>query len=251
MRFINELISRNRTLFWYGTLNFAAAAICLVLSQTTNVCVNNVNAFIKPLKFYLSIATFCWTIGYIMHHLHLPARLKVYNVMAIIVFTYESFVITWQAANGRLSHFNVSSPLYLVLFNLMGVAIVLLTLWTGYIGYLFFRKRDWALPISYIWGIRLGILCFVFFALEGGVMGPILRHTIGGQDGGKGLPFLNWSLEHGDLRVAHFLGMHSLQIFPIVGYYLAKSKQSIIAFCCIYVLIVIAVLVRALMGLPL
>jgi hypothetical protein len=251
MHFIKELKTRNPTLFWYGILNFIAAIICIFFWQTTEIAVNGINAFIKPFKFYISIGIFCWTMGWIMYYLQMPSKVTAYNVMAVIVLTFESYVITWQAANGRLSHFNTSTALYGLLFTLMGIAIVMLTLWTAYIGYLFFRKKEWKLPMSYIWGIRLGILFFVLFALEGGIMASALRHTVGGDDGGRGLPVVNWSREHGDLRIAHFLGMHTLQLFPLFGYYIAKSSKSIIAFALIYVSLVSAVLVQALMGLPL
>ena len=251
MNFINELRRRNPVFFWYGALNFAGAAVCIFLIQTTEIRVNNINAFIKPLKFYLSIAIFCWTMGWLLHYLQRPSKVRAYNIMAVIVFTFEIFVITWQAANGRLSHFNNDTVLYAWLFRLMGMAIVFLTFWTGYIGILFFKKKDWTLPMPLVWGIRLGILCFVFFALEGGVMAALLRHTVGGDDGGKGLPLINWNKEHGDLRIAHFLGMHSLQIFPLFGYYIATSSKTTITFAAFYVGLVVAVLVQALMGLPL
>lgn len=251
MHFINELKRRNPVLFWYGILNFIAAIICVILWQTTQVSVNGINAFIKPFKFCISIGIFSWTMGWIMYHLQMPSKVAAYNIMAIIVFTYEIYVITWQAANGRLSHFNTTNALYAMLFSLMGIAIVTLTLWTGYIGYLFFRKKEWNVSMPYIWGIRLGILFFVLFALEGGIMASALRHTVGAEDGGKGLPVVNWSREHGDLRVAHFLGMHTLQLFPLFGHYIATSSKSIITFALIYVGLVSAVLVQALMGLPL
>jgi len=251
MYFINELKKRNPGMFWYGLLNFIAAVICVVLWQTTSISVNGINAFIKPLKFFISIGIFCWTIGWIMYYLQMPSKVIAFNIMAIIVFTFESFVITWQASNGRLSHFNTTNSFYGLLFTLMGIAIVILTLWTAYIGYLFFRKKEWTIPKPYLWGIRLGILFFVLFAFEGGIMASILRHTVGGDDGGKGLPLVNWSREHGDLRIAHFLGMHTLQLFPLFGYYIAGSSRSIIVFALIYITLVVAVLVQALMGLPL
>ena len=250
MYFFNELKRRNPVLFWYSLLNFIAAVICIVLWQTTQVSVNGINAFIKPFKFFLSIGIFCVTMGWIMFYLERPSKVKAYNLMAIIVFTYESFVITWQAANGRLSHFNSTSFFYLALFQLMGVAIVVLTLWTGYIGILFFRKKEWKIPMRYVWGLRLGIVFFVLFALEGGIMGAMLRHTIGGEDGGKGLPLVNWNRAHGDLRIAHFLGMHTLQLFPLFGYFVASTNKSVAVFALIYVLIVFAILIQALMGLP-
>ncbi|RYF95974.1 MAG: hypothetical protein EOO00_03870 [Chitinophagaceae bacterium] len=251
MHFIKELHRRNPVMAWYSLLNFIAAIVCVVLISNTSATVNGINAYIKPCKFFISIAIFCVTMGWIMHYLDRPSKVRAYNRMAVIVFFYESFVITWQAANGRLSHFNSSSFFYLALYQVMGIAIVLLTLWTGYIGLLFIRKKNWNLPMSYVWGIRLGIAFFVLFALEGGIMGALFRHTIGGDDGGHGLPLVNWNRAHGDLRVAHFLGMHTLQLFPLFGYYVTSSVKPVILFAIIYVLIVVSVLVQALMGLPL
>ncbi|MEO5999105.1 MAG: hypothetical protein ABIN89_20185 [Chitinophagaceae bacterium] len=251
MYFIHELKRRNPVLFWYGGLNFIAAIICIVLLQTTRVEVNGINAFFKPLKFYLSIAIFVWTMGWILYYLEMPSKVKSFNIMTVLVLTYEIFVITWQAANGRLSHFNENTPLYGILFMLMGVAISLLTIWTGYLCYLFFKKKNWTLPMSYVWGIRLGILLFVVFAFEGGVMAAINKHTIGAADGGKGLLFVNWSRQNGDLRIAHFLGMHTLQLFPLFGYYITRSSHTMKAFAIIYLMIVVAILTQALMGSPL
>jgi hypothetical protein len=105
--------------------------------------------------------------------------------------------------------------------------------------------------MSYVWGIRLGILLFVFFALEGGVMASTLKHTVGGNDNGNGLPLVNWNRMHGDLRIAHFFGMHSLQLLPLAGYYLAKTSKSIVIFSIVYAAIVIGLLIQALMGIPL
>ncbi|RYY23881.1 MAG: hypothetical protein EOO04_13725 [Chitinophagaceae bacterium] len=251
MYFIKELKRRNPVLFWFSLLNLIAAIACVILTQTTQVTVNGINAFIKPFKFFFSIAIFCATMGWIMYYLQRPGKVKAFNIMAVIVFSYESFVITWQAANGRLSHFNNTSFFYLALFQLMGIAIVVLTLWTGYIGYLFFRKHSWDIPMRYVWGIRLGIIFFVLFALEGGIMGAIFSHTVGGNDNSNGLPVVNWNRQHGDLRIAHFLGMHTLQVFPLFAYFIASTNKSVLFFALVYVVIVVAVLIQALMGFPL
>jgi len=45
--------------------------------------------------------------------------------------------------------------------------------------------------------------------------------------------------------------MHTLQLFPLFGYYLAKNTRTVFAFASVYVLLVLALLVRAVMGLPL
>jgi hypothetical protein len=49
-------------------------------------------------------------------------------------------------------------------------------------------------------------------------------HTVGAPDGGPGIAFANWSTQHGDLRVAHFLGLHAVQIIPVIGFWLVRRR---------------------------
>ena len=121
---------------------FVGGIICLILSKTTSLQVNNINAFVKPAKFFLSTWILCFTIGWIGYELHQPNAIKLYNIVTIVVMSFELIVITWQAANGRLSHFNADKPSYSILFSLMGLAITIFTLHTAYLGYLFFKIKS-------------------------------------------------------------------------------------------------------------
>ncbi len=249
--FLDTLKERNYPLYWFGWFCFVAAIVCVVLMNTSSKQVLGINAWIKPFKFFLSSGIFTWSMAWIMVYLKEQGKVSVFNWVVIIVLAFEILYIAFQAYKGELSHFNVSNAFNGFMFSLMGIAISVLTIWTGYIGYLFFVNSFPELSDSYVWGIRLGILFFVIFAFECGMMAARLSHTVGAPDGGSGLPLMNWSTQHGDLRIAHFLGMHALQLLPLAGYYVLTSTRGILIFASIYFVVTSLLLIQALLGRPL
>lgn len=249
--FLTELRRRNKTLFYFGLINLGCAIICLILIPLTDTVVLGINSWIKPLKFYLSTVIFSWSMGWYTHYLRMPKVSTVYAWIVVVVLAFENIYISIQAGKGELSHFNGTSAFHSKMFTLMGIAIGILTVWTFIMGIVFLIKKLSHLPWSYRWGIRVGIFTFVVFALEGGLMAANLSHTVGAADGGEGLPLLNWSTQFGDLRIAHFLGMHALQVFPLAGFYVFRKPIAQIIFMVIYISGCSFVMYQALKGLPL
>ncbi len=251
MRYLVETLkTRNETLFYFGLLCLFAAIVFILLSFTTNVKVYGVNAWIKPFKFSVSTFLYVWAMAWFIGYL--PAfNASLFNWVTIVTLGFEIVYIALQASKGQLSHYNISTPVYASLYAAMAAAATIATIGAAYIGILFFTSEFPQLPPYYLWAIRIGIIVFVVFSLEGFVMGSRMTHTIGGPDGESGIPVLNWSTKYGDPRIAHFIGMHALQVIPILSYHLLKSTRLTIMLGIAYALLAVFTLVQALQGKPL
>ncbi|TRX37074.1 hypothetical protein [Flavobacterium restrictum] len=247
IQFLETIKLRNETLFYFGLLCFVFAALFLVLTKTTTVQVYNVSAWYKPFKFALSTFLYSWAMAWYCYYLP-DFNIGFFNWSIIILLGFEIVYIAIQANKGQLSHYNTSTSLYSFLYAMMAIAATLATLYTAYVGLLFFTTNFHDLPNHYVWSIRLGIVIFVIFSFEGFVMGTKLTHTIGGEDGAAGIPILNWSTKYGDPRIAHFIGMHALQVIPLISYYLLKNTKATIAIALLYLLLSIFTLIQALQG---
>lgn len=247
--FIENVKSRNESLFVFGLVCLVSAIVFLCMSKFSTTQVMGVNAWYKPFKFALSTFFYAWAMAWFCFYLP-NFNVKIFNWSIIILLGFEIIYIALQAYKGQLSHYNISTPFYGFMYSMMAFAATAATLYTAYIGILFFTNDFQTLPNYYVWSIRFGILWFVVFALEGFVMGSRLSHTIGGADGASGIPILNWSTKFGDPRIAHFIGMHALQVIPIVAYHLLKNTKLTISLGIIYGLLALFTLIQALQGKP-
>jgi hypothetical protein len=250
--FITELKRRNQLLYFFSLICLLGAIACAVAIFVSDTMVLGINAWYKPMKFFLSTVFFSCTMGWLMYYLNRPLHTMFYSWTLIITLAFELVYITVRASQGQLSHFNISSAFNGLMFSLMGIAISIITLWTAYVAFLFWKRSFPQLSSTYLWGIRFGLVLFVVFAFSGGMMAARLSHTVGiAMETTQSLPLLNWSREAGDLRIAHFFGMHALQLLPLLGFYVTRTKQQIIGLSLIYAAAVTALLFQALNALPL
>jgi hypothetical protein len=158
-----------------------------------------------------------------------------------------------------------------MIFAVMGLAIFTQTVATVAVAVALWRQTfaDRALG----WALRLGMTITIAGALSAGLMvGPTPAqleearathrlavagaHTLGGPDVGAGLPGTGWSVEHGDLRVGHFLGLHALQVLPLLALVLRRRSDMsrvwmVIAAGASYAVLFAILLWQALRGQPL
>lgn len=248
--FIQQLKHRNETLFYYGLICLLLAILFLILTKFTNTQVYNVNAWYKPFKFAFSTFLFAWAMAWYCYYLP-TFNINLFNWTVIVLLGFEIFYIAFQASKGQLSHYNLSTPTYSLLYSLMALAATAVTLYTAYVGFLFFKHNFPDLPNYYLWAIRLGIVIFVLFSFEGFAMGSRLNHTVGALNDNSNWFIVGWSKTFGDLRISHFIGMHALQLLPLLSYYVFKNTKLTIVISIIYGLLALVTFIQAMKGRPL
>ena len=253
-----QLRSRNPILAWTAFFHAALFLIALGLFMVDSRDVMGINAWIKPMKFTVSITIYLVTLAWLMGHIERPrwaVSTIAWGISSCMVV--ETTLIFMQAGRGVRSHFNVMTPFDAGVFSIMGLGVIIDSLLMALMLYLFFR-RDVELATPHLWGIRIGIVLFLLGSIVGGWMSSQGGHTVGSEDGGPGLPFLNWSMSGGDLRIGHALGLHGLQVMPILGCLIAKRRNSengslvpvwvLITFGVLYGTLTLAVFMQAMAG---
>ncbi|MBZ2183865.1 MAG: hypothetical protein K7J46_04075 [Bryobacter sp.] len=217
-----RVLNGNQACGYIGLLHWVALAMVLTAMLFDSRELLGVNIWLKPAKFLISSAIYLWTVGWLLNFVETAASARAALGTAVsILILLENAGVSGQALRGERSHFNVTSALNASIFSLMGIMILINTILLGLLLWWFLTKPV-AMPLGALWGCRLGLLLAVLASIEGGIMASMASHTVGAPDGGPGVPILNWSKQAGDLRAAHFIGLHGLQVLPLGGFLLSE-----------------------------
>jgi hypothetical protein len=181
-------------------------------------------AWLKPAKFALSTMIACWSFAFCIASTSVWRRLtRGLDWVLAAGLAIEIALIDMQAARGTTSHFNIATLFDATVYAVMGVSIACIWLTMLMLTVVLFRQSF--ARSAWGWSLRLGMVLAVIGTGSGGLMTmPPGAHTVGAPDGGRGVPVTKWSVDHGDLRVAHFLGMHGLQILPLLAWWMARRR---------------------------
>jgi hypothetical protein len=212
----------HRGLFAFAVAMSVLTPVLAVLAVVDDRVLLGAPLWFKPLKFAISLALYAATLAWMLGQLR-ERTLARTGWIVTAAAAIEMAVIVGQAAVGNRSHYNMDTPLSAALWGTMGVTIVVLWLATLAVALRFLREpgRDRAATAA----IRLGLAVALIGLAEGFLMATAATHTVGAPDGGPGLPLLGWSTVGGDLRIAHFVGMHALQGLPLFAAALAVGHR--------------------------
>jgi len=224
-RAITELMRRQRVLTIYALMMLALMVPTLVLLVIDSRTIGDVSVWAKPLKFMASTALFslstAWFMGLLPHHTRVsPANRKMVWTL-ILTSLFEVTYISFQAGSGSPSHYNVADSFHAAMFGLMAVAAILLTATQAFLAWQLLKHAgERPIPIFHRAVIAGLIMTFLLSTVSGLMLGG---HQ---PPPGMGLPLVGWHLSGGDLRPAHFLGVHAQQIIPLAGFILQRHAPT-------------------------
>jgi hypothetical protein len=184
--------------------------------------------WMKPLKFAISVLIYSVTLSWLIGQVQRGRRVaRIAGSVVAVFLAVEMVVIVGTAAVGVTSHFNAATPLATTLWAVMAGSIGVVWIASLAVAAVLFaanlgdRGRSVAIRAGFgiaLVGMALGFLMTWPTAAQlDDFQGIAGAHTVGVADGGPGLPLVGWSTVAGDLRIPHFVGMHALQVLPLLA----------------------------------
>jgi hypothetical protein len=226
---------------------FSLASAALLLAGVVGMLIDprvvlGMPNWAKSTKFGMSLLLYGLTLLWILPMLTRRPRLaRGVATSTGVLLGIEILLLAVQATRGVPMHFNEATALDTILWRIMSVTIMIFWLVT-LVGVALLLFQPFANRVL-AWSVRLGMLITLIGLTQGFLMttpnstqlamlqnGQRLdllgAHTVGGPDGGPGLPLLGWSVEHGDLRIGHFVGIHGAQVIPLLGLLLLQLSPA-------------------------
>src|SRR6478609_9428412 len=224
---VHRGVRAHRPLFVLAVAMAVTAGVAVIGLFIDGRMITGLPLWDKPLKFAISVGIYALTFGWLIGQLRRGRRIAWWaGTVAAVFLGVEMVVIIGQALRHTTSHFNVSTPFDAAIWSVMASSIAVVWVATLVIAVLLFASpgpdpaRNLAIrtgAVISLVGMALGFLMTIPSAAQlqadNGIVGA---HTVGLADGGPGLPLLGWSTVGGDLRIPHFVGMHALQLLPLL-----------------------------------
>ena len=202
---------------------FVLTGVCLLAGAFDDRLFNGVSVWSKPFKFALSLAVYfatCWCSPTTCLTVTFEPRLGEYSWYRLL----GSLALRWPTslfgALGEASHFNATTAFHGLMYSLMGFGAAWLVTALVWFGWAIARNNMYENPI--VLAIIIGLaLTFIVGGGFGSYLGGQASHWVGAAEtDANGILFFNWATDGGDLRVAHFFGMHAMQAIPLFALFL-------------------------------
>ena len=243
-------VRRGSPLLWQISIMMGFGfVVCLGVQFFDARLIAGVSVWEKPAKFFLSLSVQSLTLSWALSLI--PERLRGITTatwLFVAALSVEMAYMVFRASRAEASHFNQSTVFATVMYGLMGVGSLCLTGASAFVGWRVWQNRRGELMREAAGlGLMLGSL---LATLAGGYLASRHNHWIGGdQTDATGLGFFHWSTTGGDLRVSHFIGLHTAQFLPLSA--LSGSRIVVYAVAAASIALTGLTFLMALNGIPL
>lgn len=257
-KLLTALDRRQSLLTRFGLLLLGCALVTASLQLVDGRSFMGQPTWAKPTRFFLSIGVFALTAAWFIGDVRMPernSRLLRGTAWALVVTgAYEAFYIAYRASLAEASHFNFSTGWTTLGYAMMGVGALVLVGTSLPIAWAVWRHPKPELMPHYRLAVVTGlVLTVVLGGGLGGHMSSTGAHSVGPVGGA--FPVTGWNRLGGDMRVAHFLGIHAEQILPmaalVIGQILTRRRRLAVIGCAgLLTAVTLAVFVQAMAGRP-
>ncbi len=194
----------------------------------------NAPIWLKPLKFTISVGLYAVTLAWLLGQLTRGRRFGWWlGTVFAAGLGLDMALLFWQnIGRGRTLHFNQETPADQWINNMVAngafagwgatAAIAILLLFQRLPDRVMNSALRAGAALSVV-GIGIAMLMFTpneqqMAQYRAGEKPSIVgAHAVGVPDGGPGLPLVGWSTVGGDMRIPHFVGIHAIQVLPLVA----------------------------------
>lgn len=235
----------SKVLWAYTVFSAVGTVITLLALSLDGRMLAGEPVWLKPLKFFVSTLIFVPTLEFGLSRIQDAAkRVNVIRWVVALGLALEMIIICGQAFRGVKSHFNFATSFDGAMFVTMGIVISIVVLTVGWGAVLVLRspfRGSAALRQAMGWGLLVFVVAAFLGTqmpqptpaqmalLKAGQGSPIIgSHFVGSDEGSTKLaPITAWSLESGDLRVSHFVGMHVPQLLLALVWVLRRRGWNL------------------------
>lgn len=247
--------------WFYTTVAFLLLTIFFLLASATDYRLfNEISVWSKPFKFALSFAVYFATLLIFARYLPLGYLRKGMGRLIAVSITFvalgEMAYLTIQSALGEASHFNSTTSFHALMYVLMGIGATWLVAAPLGLGWVIGRNsaKNNPMVLSIIIGLAL---TFILGGGFGGYLSSQTNHWVNAAaTDANGILLFNWATDGGDLRVAHFFGLHAMQAVPLFALLLPKKMRNntasalVVTFSVVYAAFSVHTFVQAIQGQP-
>ena len=227
---------------WHPTLMITAVAMVFVSGlHLIGVFVDDTMYgqspnWMKPFKFSMSFALYAAMLGALVHLLErtsgsLERKVRKLGTWMAAGFWFEIAALDFQAFRGQQVHFNFRTIWDIIIYETVGAVAMATVVLHVLLVAVVVKKKAASSPV--LLALKTGTALLVMSALVGIFMAQpkngkgwsgdtIGGHSIGTDVDHDVIPLIYWSAEGGDLRVAHFIGLHGFQLLPLAALFLSR-----------------------------